>query len=52
VASVNFVGFSGRECDREPYFDGNRAGFGNGGDGSTPWKRRKYGKGKGKGKGS
>jgi hypothetical protein len=56
VASANFAGFSGHECDREPDFDGNRAGFGNGGDGSTSWKgRRKYGKrgekGKGKGKG-
>jgi hypothetical protein len=56
VLKVNFTGgFSGHSCDQEQDFDGNKAGFGNGGDNSTPWKRQKYGKGdrcgKGKGRG-
>jgi hypothetical protein len=34
---VNFTGgFSGHSYDQEQDFDGNKAGFSNGGDNSTP----------------
>jgi hypothetical protein len=38
---VNFTGgFSGHSYDQEQDFDGNKAGFPNVGDNSTPWKSR------------
>jgi hypothetical protein len=49
---VNFTGgFSGYSYDQEQDFDGNKAGFSNGGDNSTPWKRQKYDRGDRRGKG-